>query len=283
MSATAIVAAKPTLTERLIGGPEGLRRLLERLGPTFIKLGQFLALRPDLIPREYTDELLRLLDDVEPFAWTDAVTIIEQDLGDPTKLFRSINPRPIAAGSIAQVHLAELFDGTRVAIKILRPGIADRVRVDLRRARVIARLLRLAKVDLISSPRELVAELESWLLREIDLRNELNHITRLRRLTRKSTTEVIPKAYPEFSSSRVLTTEYIQGIPLIEILRALSSGEREISRRGWDIDTEALAKNLLEATLRQMFRYRFFHADVHPGNLFALPNNTIGYVYFGLC
>lgn len=283
MSATAIVATRPTLTERLIGGPEGLRRLLERLGPTFIKLGQFLALRPDLIPREYTDELLRLLDDVEPFAWTDAVTIIEQDLGDPTKLFRSINPRPIAAGSIAQVHLAELFDGTRVAIKILRPGIADRVRVDLRRARVIARLLRLAKVDLISSPRELVAELESWLLREIDLRNELNNITRLRRLTRNSTTEVIPKAYPEFSTSRVLTTGFIQGIPLNEILRALSSGEREIYRRGWDIDTEALAKNLLEATLRQIFRYRFFHADVHPGNLFVLPNSTIGYVDFGLC
>lgn len=284
MSATAIVAPKPTLTERLIGGPEGLRRLLERLGPTFIKVGQFLALRPDLIPREYTDELLRLLDDVEPFAWAEAATIIEQDLGEPAKVFRYINPRPTAAGSIAQVHLADLFDGTRVAIKVLRPAIADRVRVDLRRARVIARLLQLARVDLIASPRELVAELESWLPREIDLRNELGHITQLRRLTRNSLTEVIPKAYAEFSSSRVLTTEYLRGIPLTEVLRALDlGGEREIRRRGWEIDVEVLAKNFLEATLRQIFRYRFFHADVHPGNLIVLPNNTIGYIDFGLC
>jgi ubiquinone biosynthesis protein len=284
MSATALVAPTPTLTERLIGGPEGLRRLLERLGPTFIKVGQFLALRPDLIPREYTEELLRLLDDVEPFDWAEAATIIEQDLGDPATVFRFINPRPTAAGSIAQVHLADLFDGTRVAVKVVRPGIADRVRIDLRRARVIARLLRLARVDLIASPRELVAELESWLLREIDLRNELDNISRLRRLARNSTTQVIPKAYPEFSSARVLTAEYIQGIPLNEILRALDSGgEREIRRRGWEIDLEVLAENLIEATLRQIFRYRFFHADVHPGNLIVLPNSTIGYIDFGLC
>jgi ubiquinone biosynthesis protein len=284
MSATLIVAPRPKLTDRLIGGPEGFRRLLERLGPTFIKVGQFLALRPDLIPREYADELLRLLDDVKPFAWTEAVAMIEQDLGNPAKLFRSINPRPTAAGSIAQVHLADLHDGTRVAVKILRPGIAERVRLDLRRARMTARLLQLARVDLIASPREFVAELESWLLREIDLRNELDHMIRLRRLTRDSPTEVIPKPYAELSSSRVLTAEYIRGIPLSEVLRALDSGgEREIQRRGWEIDLELSARNLVEATLRQIFRYRFFHADVHPGNLMVLPNSTIGYVDFGLC
>src|ERR1051325_9766917 len=169
MSSIASASEHRTLTERLVGGPVGLRRLLERLGPTFIKIGQFLALRPDLITKEYSDELLKLLDDVEPFPWEEARAIIEQDLGDPATLFRSINPRATAAGSVAQIHIAELPEGKRVAVKVLRPGITERVRVDLRRARVLARLLRLAHVDLIASPNEVVKELESWLFRELDL------------------------------------------------------------------------------------------------------------------
>jgi ubiquinone biosynthesis protein len=284
MNHSATVSERRSFAERLIGGPEGFRLLLQRLGPTFTKIGQFLALRPDLIPQEYSDELLRLLDDVEPFPWSEAEAIIQEDLGAPLELFRSINPRPIAAGSMAQVHAAVLWDGTRAAVKVLRPGIAESVRVDLRRARAFARLLHMANVDLVVSPRELVQELEIWLEKEIDLRNELNHMIRLRNLTCGSHIQVIPKPYPGLCSQRVLTAEYLRGVPFLEVLRALDEGgEQEVQRRGFGLRLDELAENVIESTLRQIFRYQFFHADVHPGNLIALPNQAIGYVDFGLC
>lgn len=284
MNYSSAVSERRSFAERLTGGPQGFRLRLQRLGPTFIKIGQFLALRPDLIPQEYSDELLHLLDNVDPFPWSEAEAIIHDDLGVPQELFRSINPRPIAAGSMAQVHGAVMWDGTRVAVKVLRPGIAERVRVDLRRARALARLLQIAKVDLIVSPLELVPELEAWLQKEIDLRNELNHLVRLRHLTRDSVIQIVPRPYPGLCSHRVLTAEYLSGISFLEVLRALDEGgEQELQRRGLGLQPDDLAENLIESTLRQIFRYQFFHADVHPGNLIALPNQAIGYVDFGLC
>ena len=284
MNYSSTVPERRSFAERLTGGPEGFRLLLQRLGPTFTKIGQFLALRPDLIPQQYSDELLHLLDDVEPFAWSQAEAIIWEDLGAPQELFRSINPRPIAAGSMAQVHAAVLWDGSRAAVKVLRPGIAERVRVDLRRARALARLLSIANVGLVVSPQDLVQELEVWLQKEIDLRNELNHMVRLRHLTRGSDIQIVPRPYPGLCSQRVLTAEYLRGVSFLDVLRGLSEGgEEELRRRGLGVRPDALAENLLESTLQQIFRYQFFHADVHPGNLIALPNQDIGYVDFGLC
>ena len=278
--------SKPSLSERLVKGPVGFRKLLQRLGPTFIKIGQFLALRPDLVPQEYCDELMRLLDQVPSFSWQEAKTILTEDLGrEPTDTFAYVNPEPVAAGSLAQVHVARLKDGTKVAIKIQRPNIRERVLRDLSRARLLARLFELSGVSLIASPREVVEELTGWMLQEIDFHHELENLSRLNRLADGSPFERIPRPYPHFCSSRVLTSEYLQGVPISQLLHTLRSDHPEETEPFEDlgIDRNRLATNLLSASLRQIFRYRFFHADLHPGNLLALPNNVVGFVDFGLC
>lgn len=236
------------------------------------------------MPQEYSDELLRLLDDVKPFPWREARLILEEDLGDLGECFEYINPRPVAAGSLAQVYTARTRDGARVAVKVLRPNIRQRVMTDLGRVRVIARVLRLAQVHLVASPEELVEEITEWLTREVNTVNELNNLTRLRELTRDSKVERIPRPYPELCGARVLTAEFLRGIPVSGLIRSLARDGREAFRREHsDLDLHGFAVNLVQATLRQIFRYQFFHADVHPGNLLLLPDNAIGYVDFGLC
>jgi ubiquinone biosynthesis protein len=271
---------------RIVGGAAGFRQLLERLGPTYVKIGQFLALRPDLLSRDYSDELMRLLDHVEPYPWGDARATIEADLRcDLREFFAHVNPRPVAAGSLSQTHLARLHDGTEVAVKVQRPGVAERVERDLSRAKVIARVLQKSGIGLVISPTELLDELSHWMTQELDFQNELSNIVRLYDLAEGSPYERIPRPYAELSGTRVLTSEYLRGIPFSELLASLSSGseaERErIERLGIDLD--ALARSLIACVLRQIFEYQFFHADVHPGNLLALPDGRIGFIDFGLC
>src|SRR3954463_1526036 len=147
--------ALESLAGRVVGGPEGFRELLERLGPTFVKVGQFLALRPDLVPQEYCDELMHLLDALPPFDWSEAESAIAADLGaDPERLFAHVETTPIAAGSLAQTHRAVTLDGREVAVKVQRPGVKKRVARDLRRVRTIARLLELARVAPVVAPSE---------------------------------------------------------------------------------------------------------------------------------
>lgn len=283
MSTTAVASG---ILGRIVKGPPGLRQLLQRLGPTFIKIGQFLALRPDLIPQEYCDELLGLVDQVPPFPWDQALQILQEDLADdPKTLFALINPRPVAAGSLAQTHAARLHDGTEVAIKVQRPNIRERVARDLTRANLIARVLAVSGVRLVISPRELLEELSGWLMQELDFKRELANLTRLYQAASDSRAERIPKPFPEKSGSRVLTAEFLRGVPVSEIMAARRSGRPEELERvqRLNVDWDEFAANLMEATLGQIFRYKFFHADLHPGNLLLLTGNTIGYVDFGLC
>jgi ubiquinone biosynthesis protein len=284
---------------RLLGGPRRFRWWLEYLGPTFIKIGQYLALRPDLIPQEYCDELIVLFDRVEPFPWEQARRIIAEELGDqPETIFAAIDPVPIAAGSLAQAHLARLDDGTEVIVKVQRPGIRQQVLGDLRRARLLARMLELGNVELVITPRQIVDEVSAWLLQELDFEHELANITLLRRLAAGSRIEVIPRPYPALCTQRVLTMELVRGIPMSDLLipeaepgvdpaaeagRAPTSRDRTTAEALAEIDREAVAANLITATLRQVFRYQFFHADLHPGNLFVVEGDLIGYVDFGLC
>jgi ubiquinone biosynthesis protein len=274
---------RPTVADRLVGGPVGFRQYLQRLGPTFVKMGQFLALRPDLVPQAYADELMMLLDHAPPFGWADARRILGEELGaDPESIFASIDPLPVGGGSLAQVHLARLDDGTEVAVKILRPGIHEAVQRDLRRARRLTRLLEVSGVRLVVSPREVLQELEQWLLQEIDLAHELANVTRLHGLTQSSTIQRIPRPYPALSTARVLTLEYLRGVAFSEILLARPE-EDPLYPNLLGVDRTALAANLLRASLIQIFRARFFHADLHPGNLVALPADVIGFVDFGVC
>jgi ubiquinone biosynthesis protein len=264
-------------------GPAEFRALLGRLGPTFVKVGQFLALRPDVLAQEYCDELMQLLDDLPPFPWSEAEAIISADLGaSPDELFAHIDREPVAAGSLAQAHLAYLPDGREVAVKILRPGVRKRVRRDLRRIRAIARILELAGVAPLVAPREVAAEVRTWLLQELDLRRELRNMQRLHELSADSPTIHVPRPEPALSGDRVLTAEFIRGVSLARLLaeeRAEPGSAR--ARHGFDVDV--LAERLMDAVLTQVFRYRFFHADLHPGNLIAHGSDRIGFVDFGLC
>lgn len=268
---------------RFVGGPTGFRALLERLGPTWVKLGQFLALRPDILPQEYCDELMRLLDALPPFPWPEAEAIIAGDLGgDPEQLFAYVDPTPVAAGSLAQTHRAVTRDGREVAVKVQRPGVRERVMRDLRRVDAIARLLELAQASAVVVPREVAAELRSWMLQELDLRRELRNMQRLHELARDSAAIRIPRPEPDLSGARVLTAEYIHGVPFTTLLADLRA-DAATGRDAHGLDLDLLAENLLDAALTQIFRYRFFHADLHPGNLIALPGDAVGFVDFGLC
>jgi ubiquinone biosynthesis protein len=269
--------------ERRIGGPVGFRAFLERRGGTFIKIGQFLALRPDLIPPEYCQELLRLFERVPPFSWLEARQIIKEDLGaEPAELFGYIDATPLAAGSLAQTHYARLPSGREVAIKVLRPDARERVLRDLRHARRLARLIELSGASFILSPREAVEEISNWLMRELDLEQELANMRRLRGLTAESSFQVVPRPYPDYCGRRVLTAEYIRGVHFTDLLQppgAQHGGETDAT----EVDRDLLAERLIKASLIQMLRYRFFHADLHPGNLIAQSRGRIAFVDFGLC
>lgn len=260
------------------------RRLVEfiqSLGPTFIKIGQYLALRPDLISQSYADEFLRLTDDVPSFSFAEGRAIVEAELGPLESRFAWFSQQPTAAGSLAQVHRARTLDGVEVAVKILRPGIEAQVARDLARLRPLARLLELSGAVKILSVKELVAEFEVWMKSELDLRNEYENLQRMYLLARHQRDMFVPKPVPELCSQRVLTAEYFHGVPFSHLLRELRKG-RESALRQFGLDADVLAERLLYATLVQVFRFQFFHADTHPGNLIALSDNRVGFVDFGL-
>jgi ubiquinone biosynthesis protein len=266
--------------------PQALRERLERLGPTFVKIGQYLALRPDLVPNEYSLELMRLFDQAPPFAWQDAQRIIGEDLPAPSlEIFSHIEPVPIAAASLAQVHAARLKDGTEVAVKIQRPNIREQIFRDFRRARLIARLMNLTGVEPTVTSREFVREVNDWLLQELDFKHELANITRLHRRLADLPINKVPRPYPEYSGSRVLTMERLHGVRVSGVLEAVrrdrTAALADLESQG--IDGRTFATNLLTSVLHQIFEVRFFHADLHPGNLLILPGDVVGFVDFGLC
>jgi ubiquinone biosynthesis protein len=263
-------------------GPERLTRFLIRLGPTFIKIGQFLALRPDILPQDYCDELLQLVDRAPSTSWEVIRQTIRTELGDdPEKIFARISKRPLAAGSIAQVHLAETHQGEAVAVKVQRPDLPARVKRDLRKIRWLARALKVSGIAPYISPAELVSELERWLKQELDFTKELSSHTRMYEEMDSENNVRVPQPFAEYSSPRVITTEYLRGTPFSDLIRLARRGDFEqIERLGFDRDV--LAERLIESALHQIFRLRFFHADLHPGNIIAMSGNVIGLVDFGL-
>jgi ubiquinone biosynthesis protein len=274
--------AKPPLRNLQHVGPQRVRRMLEHLGPTFIKLGQFLALRPDLVAQEYCDEFLKLTDQVAPLPFPIIRRVIEADLGRSLEShFVSFNPRPLAAASLAQVHVARTRGDAVVAVKVQREDICKAVNRDLQRARILAWILELTRNTAIVSPHEVVDELGRWMNDELDMKRELRNLARMHRLASEQRNMLVPRPHLELSAGRVLTAEYLPGVPLTELLRyARSKRPERIEALGFD--RSKLAANLLEAVLTQIFRFEFFHADTHPGNLLAMPDNVIGFVDFGL-
>ncbi|MBW1703687.1 MAG: AarF/ABC1/UbiB kinase family protein [Deltaproteobacteria bacterium] len=253
---------------------ERLRMALEELGPTFVKLGQILSTRPDLIPLEYIKELSKLQDQVPPFPYDDVRETIKSETGKfPEEIFGRFDEKPLAAASIGQVHRAILKDGEEVAVKIQRPGIRKIIEVDLEIMLHLAGLMERHLEELEAyRPTRIVEEFARSLEKETNYRTEASHIERFARQFMDDETIYIPKVFRQMSTKRILTMEYIDGIKASEVDRLQKEGYDlpEITRRGTDL------------IMKQIFDFGFFHADPHPGNILALPNNVIGLLDFGM-
>lgn len=262
-----------------IDGPR-LQKRLEKLGPVFVKLGQHLSLRPDLISPQIAQQLLLLTDRVTPEPIVEIDRILLEDLG-LTRDRLSLGAAPIASGSLAEVFAGRASDGSRIAVKVKRPDIEKRVRSDLDRLDVFSSILRLAGIAKELTSADVMAELRDSLLRELDFKAELANLTRMHELAAGSGTMAFPEPYPDMCSPRVITMEFFDGVPLRKIIarnRASSGKDAQFH----DVDCDALAANLLWSCLDQLFNFETFHADIHPGNIIVLENNKIGFVDLGL-
>ncbi len=253
---------------------ERVRMALEELGPTFVKLGQIVSTRPDLVPVEFIQELSKLQDHVPPFPYAELKQVIESELGTPLDdIFQHFNETPLAAASIGQVHRARLKNGEEVVAKVQRPGIHKTIEVDLEIMLHLASLIEryLEEVE-FHRPTKIVEEFAHTLERELDYTIEASHIEHFASQFIGDQTIYVPKVYRETTTTRVLTMEYVGGIKASEIdqLQSASLDQKEIAHRGADL------------ILKQIFDYGFFHADPHPGNVYILPNNVICYLDFGM-
>jgi ubiquinone biosynthesis protein len=252
--------------------PERLRRTLEELGATYIKLGQILSGRADLLPRPYIEELSKLLDAAPPVPIDQIREVIEEELGAPAEqIFHSFEDRPIASASIGQVHRASLADGQQVVVKVQRPGIDATVDADLdlllRQARFLEkRSGTMRDYNLV----DIAEELAHSLREELDYKIEGRNAERLRLNLENDPRLVVPHVYWDLTTRRVIVLEYLDGIQFNQIDRLREAG----------CDLPGLARTALEAYLKQIFTDGFYHADPHPANLMAV-GNKVGFVDFG--
>ena len=262
-----------------------MQTVLEELGGLWVKLGQALALRFDILPADYCLQFFQLLNRMEPFPADEVRAMIERELGRPVEtVFRSFEWKPHAAASIGQVHRAELPDGTAVAVKVQRPRIRDLVRADLAIMRCAAWLLDLLRLAGERQAGALVEEFARWTEEELDFRIEARHATVLRRNAEDDPLEQNPRVYPDYTTARILTIEYLAGIPVIDIVTATRARDTAflgaLAARGHD--PRRIAAHLVWNALNQIYRFGYFHADPHPANLIVLENDAIGYVDFGI-
>lgn len=260
--------------QNLIHLGDKLRKSLQELGPTFIKLGQIASTRRDIVPEEIAKELEKLQDDVERVAYSDIEQIFNETFGKtPHDLFAHFNEIPLATASIGQVHTAELSSGEKVAIKIQRPFIQETIETDLDILFHIARLIE--KRTKWGNTYQIVDVIEDFsisLQQELDYLKEGRNAERIKEQFAEDTTIHIPKIYWDYTANKVLTMEMVEGIKVnhIEKLRA----------KGYNCPL--IAERIANSLFTQVLDYGFFHGDPHPGNIYILPNNTVSYLDFGL-
>lgn len=256
--------------------PAFLRRTCERLGATYIKLGQFVASSPSLFPAAYVQEFEACLDRTDPVPFRTIYRTLRRELGVPlSRLFSEIDREPLATASIAQVHAARLVSGEEVVIKVQKPGVETILNTDLTVLHTGSRILETLSPGLSAgSLSDLVAELQSAMVDECDFRLEAAHLTEFRHFLEASDNEhaVAPRVYPRCSTRRVLTMERLHGAPLtdLETIRRVSDNPEE---------TLIQAMNTWAASLMQC---EVFHADVHAGNLLILDDGRVGFIDFGI-
>ena len=255
-----------------------MRLVCEELGPTFVKFGQILSNRPDLVPLELTFELEKLHDNVPPMLESVAKQVVETELKDKVEnLFAWFEPKPFASASIAQVHKVTLHSGKRVALKVQRLGIHDVILEDIKAMYKIAEVLERRIPSLKNfDPIGIVKNFEESILKEIDFINESINIQRFYNNLKNDKTldqfAEAPKVYSAFTTSKVLAMEFIAGIKINQIDKLKAK----------NIDAKVIARRLTVSYFKQIFEYGFFHADPHPGNLLVLPNSHICYLDFGM-
>lgn len=250
-----------------------LRLVLEELGTTFIKLGQVLSTRADLVGREVAEELAKLQDEAPPFPFEDVKRVLESELGVPMEeVFSEFQEEPVASASIGQVHRARLRNGDAVAVKVQRPGIADTVKSDIMLMKYLAKLAndRVPGLRYYNLP-GIVAEFERAIRKELDYHQEANNVERFRAMFMDDETVYAPYVYREYSTGRVLTMEYVDGVKLTDILKSdIKFNARVIAERG------------ARCYFKQIFIHGFFHADPHPGNILVQKGNVLCFLDFGM-
>lgn len=260
--------------DRAAARGERLRLALESLGPVFVKFGQLLSVRPDLIPEDITTELARLQDEVPPFPWEQVAATLDASYARPhAERFRSIERVPIASASVAQVHFAVLSDGREAALKVLRPGIRPVIAQDVALLHVLASIIERALPDGPRlRPRAVVAEFEKTIADELDLVREAANASQLRRNFADGRLLIVPEVFWDWCNRDVMAMERIDGIPVNALARL----------RGEGLDISKLARDGVEIFFTQVFRDGFFHADMHPGNIFVARDGRYCGVDFGI-
>ncbi|MDO8262886.1 MAG: ubiquinone biosynthesis regulatory protein kinase UbiB [Gallionella sp.] len=251
-----------------------LRLALENLGPIFVKFGQVLSTRRDLMPADIADELAKLQDQVPPFPSAQAVAVLEATYGKPlSEVFKSFEETPVASASVAQVHFAVLPDGRHAAVKILRPGISRVIAHDVALLKVAAELVEKLWADgRRLKPREVVGEFEKHLGDELDLTREAANASQLKRNFADSQLLLVPEMYWDFCTPEVMVMERMYGIPVSQVDALRAAG----------LDIPKLAENGVEIFYTQVFRDGYFHADMHPGNVQVAANGQYIALDFGI-
>jgi ubiquinone biosynthesis protein len=251
--------------------PVRLRKSMEELGGAYLKLGQFLSLRPDLLPQEYCDEFRKLLDKIPPMSFSRVEQVISANLKGPVKVFFShIDPNPIGSASIAQVHRAKLKNGRNVVVKVQRPEAREQFKADINIMQFLARKIE-KRLSLPVSPMTIVKEFERYTAQELNFVIEARYIDQFYQHFKKSGKVVVPQVHWASTTSQVLTMDYIDGKDLNEAIMHASQKERK-----------QLAKTVADAAFDQVLKLGLFHADMHPGNIVVLPGNKIGLLDFGI-
>jgi len=266
------IGAHPELLEATL--PERLRIAFEHLGPTFIKFGQILATRHDLLPVTYIESLEKLQDQVSPIAYEEIQATLSIELGnDLGSRFKSIDPKPLGSASIAQVHRAILVTGEHIVLKVQKPDVVSKIREDLRILILLSELIhnKIPELKYFRIP-DLVAEFAEGLSRETEFYLEANNIRKFQSLFQGHERLKVPQVYWEFTTDKVLALEELKGLPISQPQALRVAG----------LDSRYLTEQILKNYLEQVFIHGFFHGDLHPGNVLVLEGNQFGLIDFGM-